>query len=598
MTLEAQQVSDALTTGVELRPEVQQWLDQLSAAFTDRDAGRIESLFADGATLRDLMVFRWDLGNCTGPASIAALLTGDHGRSLAQGFGIREGDLPTLDEMSAPTPRITTFITAATQIGDVEGFVSLSRNPDGSLAGEQMVLQLVDLEGHEVRRGQTRPHGRKHLAVRDRPRPKTPAERFDEEDPTVIVVGSGHNGLVMGARLDRLNVPTLVVERNASVGDNWRNRYGALAMHDPVECDTLPYFPLPETSPRFLTKDQYADYLESYAKVLEIPVWTSTTVESTEYDAASGQWVVQVRRADGSTRVMRCQHLVMATGHNNIARVPELPGQTSFQGETVHSSAFREPGRWRDKKVVVIGAGVSGHDVSQELWENGADVTLIQRSGVYIIDLPTIITLAYTPYINGEPPFDVDLKGAANIFGQLPHKQGEAFTQAAAQMDKELHDSLEAAGFKLGWGPDGQGLFGLVFRENKFSYYYNVGASQLVADGSIKVKQGSPTEFTPAGIKLDDGSELSADLVVFATGYKTVRDSSRELIGDLADDLVDVSVVGSDGEVTGAWRPTGVDRLWFAVSTGIYYGRFYSKFLALHIKAIEEGIAPLPGHEA
>ena len=592
MTAEAQQVTENLSIGVELRQETQPWLDQLSAAYNDQDATRLAALFADNATLRDLMVFDWELGNATGADSIAALLSGDHGRRLVQNFQLRGNDLPQLDEVSAPTPRINAFITAATQIGEIEGFVVLSRNEAGSLVGEKIVLQLVELEGHEIERGVNRPQGREHKAVRDRPRPVKPEDRFNDVDPTVLVIGAGHNGLVTAARLDRLNVATLVVDSNATVGDNWRNRYGNLALHDPAECDSLPYFPIPETYPRFLTKDLYANYLESYAKVLEIPVWTSTTVLSTEYDDANKQWVVEMRRADGSIRTMHCRHVVIATGHNNLPRIPEVAGLETFRGETVHSSRFQNPSKWRGKKVVVIGAGVSGHDVSQELWENGADVTLVQRSGVYIIDLPTIVSLAYGPYLAGVAPEDGDLMGAANIFGRMPYEQGEAFTQFAAQADRELHQSLEAAGFELGWGPDGQGLLGLVFRENKFSYYYNVGASHLIADGSIKISKGSPTNFTANGITLDSGVELEADLVVFATGYKTVRESARPLIGDIADDLKEISTVDSEGEIAGAWRPSGVDQLWFAVSSGIYYGRFYSKFLALQIKAIEEGIAP------
>lgn len=570
------------------------WLSSLSSAIEGRDGAQVELLFADGAILRDLMAFGWDLRNAAGAAAIAATLTSDNERTLVEQFRVRPGDQPNVEDAPAGGQQVSVYVTFGTDVGQCEGFLVLARSEDGALVAASLVVQMIALRDHPEAAGALRPQGRAYGAVRGRqPLPADPAERFESEDPAVIVIGGGHNGLIMGARLNRLNVPTLVLERNERIGDNWRNRYGSLALHDPAEVDDLPFMPLPDSWPRFTPKQRFADYLESYATMLDIPVWTGAETTAVEFDDATQLWNVRVQRKDGSVRTLRSRHVVMSTGHNDVPQMPDLPGAETFAGEIVHSARFRDAERWTGKRVVVIGASVSGHDVAQELWEVGADVTMVQRSGIYIIDQPTIAQMFYSPYSSGDHRVaDLDLKGATLPFNAYP-AMGPGFTAAAAEIDKELHRSLEAAGFELGWGPDGQGLFGLVFRENRFSYYFNVGASQLVADGSIGIHKGSPVSFSPTGIQFDDGTELPADLVIFATGYQSVREASRRFLGELSDRLLNISTVGADGEMEGTWRQSGVENLWFAVSTGISYSRFYSKFLALRIKAIEAGLSPV-----
>lgn len=120
---------------------------------------------------------------------------------------------------------------------------------------------------------------------------------------------------------------------------------------------------------------------------MELNVWLQTSVASATYNDTTGEWNVTVSRGDGSKRTLRPRHVVWCTGHSGEARVPHFPGQDSFQGTVYHGSQHRDASETdvRGKKVVVVGTGNSGHDIAQNFYENGADVTMLQRSGTYVL---------------------------------------------------------------------------------------------------------------------------------------------------------------------------------------------------------------------
>lgn len=497
-----------------------------------------------------------------------------------------------VQEMGA-NEHILSFISFATEVGSCGGFLRLQRNVSGEVTALGLVVQLDELEGFPEAIGDHRPDGRTHGAFVGR---RTWADDHDPEftsaDPQVVIVGAGHSGLIQAARLIRLGISTVVLERNERVGDNWRKRYASLALHDPYEVAQLPYMPVPESWPRFTPKDKFGDLLEAYATLLDVPVWTSASVSNVHYDEQASQWVCDVDRPGKPTRTLRSGHLIMATGANTIPVMPEIPDADKFRGEIVHSSAYAGGDAYKPRTALVVGAGTSGHDVAQDLAEHGVAVTLLQRSASLVVNIGTIHALNYAPWMTMSlPTEDADLMGAETPFGVYP-SLGKDWMAAAKAMDNDLYTALEDSGFDLGWGPDGTGLLGLVFGANKFSYYYNVGASDLIVAGKIKVDQGSIERFTESGVVLDDGTVIDADLVVFATGFCKPRESNRPVLGDVVDELPEINKVGEDGELTAVWRHSGKDRLWFSMATGILYSRFYSKLLALQIKAIEEGIIP------
>jgi cation diffusion facilitator CzcD-associated flavoprotein CzcO len=158
--------------------------------------------------------------------------------------------------------------------------------------------------------------------------------------------------------------------------------------HDPVQYCHMPYLPFPPNWPMFTAKDKLADWFEAYASIMEVNVWVSTKLESVEFDDHMETWTVKLLRGDGTTRIFHPHHIILATGQAGEAKVPNFPGQEIFKGTIYHTSQHQDASLSGDvtgKKVVVVGSGNSGHDICQNYYENGAEVTMLQRGGTYVI---------------------------------------------------------------------------------------------------------------------------------------------------------------------------------------------------------------------
>ncbi|MFC4950067.1 flavin-containing monooxygenase [Pseudonocardia sp. GCM10023141] len=551
----------------------------------------LDTLLRPDGWWRDLLAFTWDIRSFVGVEAVRTAMEEHAAQTLATGLDLSPGS--TVQVVAGDPAQILAWFDFDTAVGSGRGFVRLLPDgPDGPWRALGVLTSLQELRGREEAAGSRRPLGTQHREVPGR---VTWAEQrgaeadFATTDPEVVVVGGGQCGLAVAARLGRLGVSTLVVERNARIGDNWRSRYPSLTLHDPVGMDHLPYLPFPESWPQFTPKDKFAGWLEFYAEAMELNVWTSCTLTRLDRDETAGTWTVTALRADGSERVLRPRHVILAGGLNGAPAIPALPGRAEFAGQVVHSSAFAGGTEWRGQRAVVVGAGVSGHDVAQNLYEQGADVTLVQRSSTYVVRSDTWYSTFLPFYLeDGPSTADADLLASSVPFGVAPTLAVEP-TRLAAEADRELHDGLRRAGFALDFGPDGQGLMAkhLLGIEG---YYIDVGASGLIAAGKIAVRQGAAVDrFTADGVVLADGMTLPADLVVLATGYHGVLDSSRQLLGPIADRCLPVYGVAPDGEMSGVWRHSGQDGLWFMVGQ-LQAARIYSHVLALRIAAIQDGL--------
>jgi len=303
-------------------------------------------------------------------------------------------------------------------------------------------------------------------------------------------------------------------------GDSWRNRYKGLALHDPVWYDHLPYIKFPDNWPVFSPKDKLGDWLEMYTRVMELNYWSKTEATSAQYDEETGTWEVEVNR-DGEELVLRPQELVMATGMSGKPNVPDLSGEERFSGEVHHSSEHPGPEGYEDKSVVVVGSNNSAHDICEGLWEVGADVTMVQRSSTHVLKTDSLLEHALGDlYSERAVENGIDTHRADMIFASLPYRimnefQNPSMTQSGDR--RRLYEALEDAGFMIDFGPDESGLFMKYLRRGS-GYYIDTGASQLIIDGEVAVARGQVTEFTEDAILLEDGTELPADLVVYATG--------------------------------------------------------------------------------
>lgn len=394
-----------------------------------------------------------------------------------------------------------------------------------------------------------------------------------------------------------LGVPTLVIDTNRTVGDNWRKRYPQLVLHDAVWYDHMPYIPFPDSWPVFTPKDKLADWFESYVKALDLNVWTTSKLLSKSWSDRDKRWTVTIERSqrDGGPEVrdFRVQHIIMATGHSGKTYMPTIPGMSSFRGNVLcHSGDFLGAQLSLVKrKAVVIGACNSSIDICQDYVEKGYDVTLIQRSSTYVISSDSILKVSLAVlYEEGGPPVEDSDICVWGLPSQVLKSVQADLTQVAAERDKDILQNLEKAGFKTDRGPHGTGIFGKYLQRGG-GYYIDVGGAKLIAEGKIKVKHGQEiAEITPKGLKLADGTELEADEIVFATGYENMRTTAKAILGDqLPDKVGDIWGWDSEGEMRTIWRSSGHPGLWFH-GGNLAMCRYYSRLVALQIKASLEGL--------
>jgi cation diffusion facilitator CzcD-associated flavoprotein CzcO len=240
----------------------------------------------------------------------------------------------------------------------------------------------------------------------------------------------------------------------------------------------------------------------------------------------------------------------------------------------------------------VIGTGNSGHDIAQDLRSSGAEVTLVQRSSTLITNIEPSAQLAYSAYNEGTLE-DNDLI-ATSMPLTLAKRSHVMLTEQSRQIDKPLLDGLERTGFKLDFGDGGTG-WQFKYLTRGGGYYFNVGCSDLVAGGEIKLIQFSDIEcFVAGGARMKNGETLAADLIVLATGYKPQEVLVRKLFGDgVANRVGPIWGFGEGQELRNMYSRTPQPGLWF-IAGSLAQCRINSKYLALQIKAIEEGLLP-PG---
>ena len=581
---------------------VDAWLADFEAALAVRDIDRVAGMFAVDSFWRDLVSFTWNLKTMEGREQITDMLTTRLAGTDPSGFRTRE--TPTEDGGVT-----TAFIEFETAVGRGVGHLRL-KDEDGQPRAWTLLTALQELKGHEEPKGPSRVLGAVHG---DDPDPRSWAEKRAEEEaelgrsiqPYALVIGGGQGGIALGARLRQLGVPAIVVDKHERPGDQWRKRYKSLCLHDPVWYDHLPYLPFPANWPVFAPKDKIGDWLEFYTRVMEVPYWSKTTCTSASFDEETNRWTVEVDR-DGEKLTLHPTQLVLATGMSGKPNIPTLPGQDVFRGDQHHSSAHPGPDAYVGRKAVVIGSNNSAHDICKALYENGVDVTMVQRSSTHIVKSDTLMDIGLGDlYSERALAAGMTTEKADLTFASLPYRIMHEFQiplyDQMRKRDKEFYDRLEAAGFELDWGADGSGLFMKYLRRGS-GYYIDVGACDLVADGRIKLAHGQVDHLTENAVVLADGTELPADVVVYATGYGSMNGWAADLIGqDVADRVGKVWGLGSDtpkdpgpweGEQRNMWKPTQQPNLWFH-GGNLHQSRHYSLYLALQLKARYEGI-PTP----
>ncbi|KAI5082744.1 hypothetical protein GOP47_0002487 [Adiantum capillus-veneris] len=592
-----------------LQSRVRSWVRNFGEAMERGDVDGTVEMFEEGECFwRDLLAFTWNIDTAESRQDICCML-----HATLQSTQPRNWELLGDAEGVPGSDVVQCFVTFETQFGRCKGVVKLRGVVDYQCWC--LLTTLQELKGHEERAGPRREVGVQHGSIRGR---KSWLERRTEElqalgssrQPYCLIVGGGQNGIVLGARLRRLGVPAIIVEKNACAGDSWRQRYKSLCVHTPVWYDHLPYIPFPDHWPKFASKDQVGDWLEAYTLAMDLVYWASTECKAARFDDSKQRWEVKLlRKLDGTSPNKPIQvtlyptHLVLATGMSGSPNVPDFPGARDvFQGTQYHSSQFRAGDQWAGKHCVIIGSNNSAHDICAHLWESAAaSVTMVQRSPTHIFPSDNFVEVVSAAYLGKHSTAEGDLLLAALPYKLLPQAHIPVASKAGEE-HVELYKELEKVGFMHTFGEDGSGMIPLYLRRGS-GYYIDVGATELVRAGKVKLKSRvEVVGLSERGVQLSDGSEVEADLVVYATGYKPMNDWAARLISEEVAGKVGLcwglgsNTVKDPGpwqrELRNMWKPTPQANLWFH-GGGFHEARHYSLYLALQIKARMEHI-PTP----
>ncbi|KAL3456228.1 FAD/NAD(P)-binding domain-containing protein [Aspergillus heterothallicus] len=566
------------------------WLSSFSKSLSTGRSQDIQAHFLEKESWwRDFVSFSWDIACPNGSEAIASYLV-----SSTSDFSE-----PKLDQPGALQPHLADlggmrFVQAGfgfkTKFGKGRGVLHLANVGPEEWKAWTVFTLLERLNGQdelEARRV-------KEAGVQSSGTGTKSAS--DDGDLQVLVVGAGQSGLALAAHLQNLGLKYLVVDKGARPGDSWRTRYSSIKSHTPVYTDHFPFLKYPTNWPRYLDQEHILKWTEHYADIMSLNIRHSTLAKNIVYNQSTHRYSVDLHTQEGEIQTLTPKHLVLATGLlSDIPIAPSFPGTETFQGTISHSSAHKSAHLLPDvqtKKIAIVGAGTSAHDIAQDFVTAGAhSVTLIQRSPIFVASLGSMeelqVKLWDTPGLSTE---DADLLG-----NSMPTAVVRALSVGASRMmavlDKELLEGLERAGMAVKRGEGGDSLVDhQLIKAGHF--YLDQGASGMVVDGRIQVRrcEGGVRGYEADGVVLGDGTKVEADVVVLATGFeRTDKGIARIMPQDVMDRVGDICGLDDSQERVGVWRPSGMPGFWFMTGSFLW-ARQFSPILALQIAAIEWGL--------
>lgn len=347
-----------------------------------------------------------------------------------------------------------------------------------------------------------------------------------------VIVGAGPSGLATAACLKEKGVPFVVLERADCIASLWQKRtYDRLKLHLPKQFCQLPKLPFPEDFPEYPTKKQFIDYLESYAKHFEINPQFNECVQSARYDGTSGLWRVKTVSSTRAEVEYICRWLVVATGENAERVMPDIEGLAGFGGDVIHACDYKSGEKFGGKKVLVVGCGNSGMEVSLDLCNHNASPFMVCRSSV-----STPIVLNQVVCSGEIVLMGLDSNGFVSVLAMQVHVLpreilGKSTFELAVLMMQWLPLWLvDKLMLILAWLVLGNiERYGLKRPAVGPMEYKNtmgktpvldIGALEKIRSGGIKVVPDIK-RFSHSEVELANGDKLDIDAVVLATGYRS-----------------------------------------------------------------------------
>ena len=595
-----------MTTGRQCSDLAQVWLDAFGSALATENRAVLQALFSEKSYWRDQFVLTWDALQFHGREAVLDALLEHTSSKRPAHFRVDQNRPAPVEANFLGQTVIEIFFLFDVAHGAGQGFLRLIRDEAGSVGCRCFTLgtdlaalkdvketfanrvSLADLTPREPIHGYA-PHRFGQTFAQFAAEKKA----FKDHDPDVLIIGGGHTGMAIGARFERMGASYLIVDRNERPGDSWRARYESLALHTVGAVNNLPYLRSPEVFPDYVPKELWADWLESYAKLLRLNYWSQTTVEKADFDAEGAVWKAQLSLADGSSRIMRPRHIVLATGGIGARpREVHYPGLESFAGQKLHSKHFRSGEDFAGQRVLVIGSATSAFDICLDLHRNGAFPTMAQRSGVSVVPLEEGVRYNQD-YLPGRLDMDcADLKRASSAIYPLMIEVLQRATVDYNERNAAIFAGLRAKGLKIDDGPDKTGWLMKLFRWFK-GFYINMGCVEAILADQVKILQVTDIDrFLPQGVQLKDGSVREFDVVVFAVGFMNSNEDVVEIFGkQVAEKVGPCTGLDDSGEPIGLMKPLHHRQIW-QMYGGLNDCRRLSRSLALQIIAELKGYVP------
>ncbi|KAL0557741.1 hypothetical protein IC582_006292 [Cucumis melo] len=317
--------------------------------------------------------------------------------------------------------------------------------------------------------------------------------------PGPVIVGAGPSGLAAAACLKQRGVPSVILERSNCIGSLWQLKtYDRLRLHLPKQFCELPFMGFPVEFPTYPSKQQFVKYLEDYAEKFDIRPRFNETVIEAEYDRTLGFWRVKSKRGRFEETEYVSRWLIVATGENAEAVVPELDGMDVFGGSIKHTSLYRSGEEFRGKKVLVVGCGNSGMEVCLDLCEHSATPYLVVRDTVHVLPREML----------GRSTFGLSMW----LLKWFPIRLVDAFL---------LMVSRFILGDTARFGLD-RPIMGPLRLKNSSGKtpVLDVGTLAKIRSGHIKVRP-SIKRLKRQAVEFVDGKTERFDSIILATGYRS-----------------------------------------------------------------------------
>ncbi len=299
---------------------------------------------------------------------------------------------------------------------------------------------------------------------------------------SAIIIGAGPAGLAASHGLKKNGIDHVVLEAGPQIAFKWTQLYDSLTLHTGKHMSALPGMPFPKETPLFPSRIDFLDYLSNYTKSFQLPIRTGCEVIKIE--RLENRWKIFEKDKEWES-----VNLVVATGILSSPNVPNFPGQEKFRGRILHSVDYRRPDPFIGHRVLVIGVGNSGGEISAELAKFGAKVTIAVRSGALI--LPRAL-------------LGIPIQYYSCIVSYFPRKVQQMITAATSKVAEIMRGKPVLPKPPFTECPDVP-LIGFHLAD-------------AIRRGSISVK-GAISEFLEDGVKFVDGTKEVFDNIICATGY-------------------------------------------------------------------------------